>query len=75
MTDDTTSPIRRAAVEAAIRDECLARTKVNGCAPIACPAPCKWCRAGARAAIAAYLDGMGRTDEAQQVRRMASDDR
>ena len=43
------------ALEAAAMAECLARAKVNNCAPEPCSSPCVWCAAGASAAVAVFL--------------------
>jgi len=74
MSDDTTSPRRRAAVEAAaevICDELFgagtwAKDNHNG------PAGSAWTPLLAKA-IAAYLGAMGRDVEAEQIRRMADE--
>lgn len=70
MPNPTPSPVRVAAVRAAIAEECIARAIVNECEPIACAKPCKWCRQGAMAALAAYERAMGRTIDAEQIERM-----
>lgn len=56
MTDPLADPTAAALREAGWA-ECTARAAVNECARERCPraAPCQWCAAGARAAIAAYL--------------------
>ena len=60
MTEDTTSPRRRAAVEAAIK-----AAKVEALSD-------DWRRVVCMS-IAAYEDGMGRTLDAEQIRRMADE--
>jgi hypothetical protein len=75
MNDDTTSPIRRAAVEAAAREACFGWTG-EGCDMCVAAVHCTGWRSHFNTACmstAAYLDGMGRTDEAAQIRRMADD--
>ena len=52
----------RAALDAAAHAECVARAGVNECEPQACRAPCKWCAAGATAAVAAFLRALPACD-------------
>jgi hypothetical protein len=77
MTDDTTSPIRRAAVEAAALEVLtdLGDRRGIGAALYECDDDIQneIGTTVAIAAIAAYLDFMGRTTEAQQIRRMADE--
>jgi len=53
----------KAALEAACWAECEARARVNECEEKRCPRrePCQWCKAGAAAAIAAFLHDRART--------------
>jgi hypothetical protein len=70
MTDDTTSPIRRAAVEAVCRFHCCG----DVCSEEARGSKCRaWGRYahGIGADLSLYAEKMGRTDEAAQIRRMA----
>lgn len=65
----------KAALEAAIEAECVARAALNECQQAACPSPCRWCQAGATAAVAAFLAAIPvglTTDESPSPFRMAS---
>jgi hypothetical protein len=76
MTTDTTSPIRRAAVEAAARGYCCGNNPA-GCLVEAgaMKPPCcaRFYFKQSVKGVAAYLETMGRTTEAEQIRRMADE--
>jgi len=68
-------PNVKAALDAAIEGECVARAALNECQQAACTEPCKWCRAGATAAVAAFLAAIPvglPTNESPSPFRMAS---
>jgi hypothetical protein len=51
-----TDPTILAALDAACRAECMARARVNECQDEPCAEICRWCRKGATAAVAAFLN-------------------
>jgi hypothetical protein len=59
------NPTIKAALEAAAWAECEARAAVNECEDKRCPrrTPCRWCMAGAVAAIAAFLRALPSASE------------
>lgn len=67
MPNPTPSPVRVAAVRAAMRAVCLTIAPDQG---PPCRKPCNLCRDAAPAALAAYERAMGRTIDAEQIERM-----